>query len=130
MGVEVTLLPVDIEYHNERGEATLASTITLPVYASRDLVDAFIHATKEHGKQVKERFFCHLGASEMDENCYGQIDHNPYGQPLTSLTASQVIQVFIDAGRSGDTKRGKFASAVGRYISALDGDDTIVVFFH
>ena len=103
MGIDLTLLPFECSYAH----------VVLPVDRDREL---FVRISRIPTKRIGS-ISSYLAYDEDGERCYGELDTDPYGNPLRWVQACCL-------------KKCKIPGPVGAYLEELNDEHRVVLFWH
>lgn len=120
MGVDLRLLPIECEHEN-----LWYSHSMLSLERRRELWPLFAELEKTSGV-VDPSFTSFCGRQDNGENGYGKTLETPYGQPLTYLTAEQILTLKDhEAVQDNTTNR-----AIWAYLAHLNPKMKIALYWH
>jgi hypothetical protein len=86
MGLDLVLLPFDGDEF---------SYTALPLRAFREFYEALLEEQARIGRDVPDNFMCYMAHDEKsDENCFGIVTEDRYGEPMKRLKAKDLAEFF------------------------------------
>ena len=87
MGVDLTIMP-----QSYRFDECIVTQHAIQFERDRTLFEAI----EKSGQEVDAGMpvTCHFALTADGETCYGEVTENPYGTPITSMTAGQMHDVL------------------------------------